>query len=55
MTGIGDPTRQIIEAGADYSVISVSDSGKNWFKRFVVGSVAFNVMGGAQNSVINVR
>ena len=55
LTGVGDPTRQIIEAGADYSMIAVSDSEKNWFKRFLVGSVAFNVMGGAQNSVMNVR
>ena len=53
--GVGDPTEQIVRAGNDYSVIAVADSGKNWFKRFVVSSVAFNVMGAAKTSVLNVR
>ncbi len=53
--GIGDPTEQIIKASEEFSVIAVADSGKNWFKRFVVSSVAFNVMGAAKTSVLNVR
>ena len=53
--GVGDPTEQIVRAGNDYSVIAVADSEKNWLKRFVVSSVAFNVMGAANTSVLNVR
>ncbi len=53
--GVGDPTEQIVRAGNDYSVIAVAESRKNWFKRFVVSSVAFNVMGAANTSVLNVR
>ena len=53
--GLGDPTEQIVKAGNDFSVIAVADSGKNWIKRFVVSSVAFNVMGAAKTSVLNVR
>ena len=51
----GDPVEQIIRAGKKYQVIVVSDSGKSRLKRFVVGSVAFGVMGHAPNSVLNVR
>ncbi len=53
--GVGDPTEQIVRVGDDYSVIALADSGKNWFKQFVVSSVAFNVMGAANTSVLNVR
>lgn len=53
--GIGDPVEQIIEAGKQFSVIGVADSGKNWLTRFFVGSVAFNVMGASTNTVLNVR
>jgi nucleotide-binding universal stress UspA family protein len=52
---VGDPVETIIEEGKDHSLIVVSDSGKKRLKRFLVGSVAFNVMGHAQNSVLNVR
>jgi len=51
----GDPVEQIIRVGARYQLIVVSDSGKSRIKRFVVGSVAFKVMGHATNSVLNVR
>ncbi len=51
----GDPVRKIIEFGRDYELIVVSDSGKSPLKRFVVGSVAFGVMGRAATSVLNVR
>lgn len=53
--GVGPPVEQIIEAGADHSVIVVSDSGKSRLKRFLVGSVAFGVMGRSETSVLNVR
>ncbi len=52
---VGDPVERIIETGRDYALISVSDSGKSLLKRFFVGSVAFDVMGGASRSVLNVR
>ena len=53
--GVGDPVEQIVEAGAEHGVIVVSDSGKSRLKRFLVGSVAFGVMGRAKTSVLNVR
>ncbi len=53
--GVGDPVEQIVEAGAEHDVIVVSDSGKSRLKRFLVGSVAFGVMGRAKTSVLNVR
>ncbi len=52
--GVGDPVDQIVEAGAEHAVIVVSDSGKSRLKRFLVGSVAFGVMGRAKTSVLNV-
>jgi len=51
----GDPVEQIIKIGADYKLIVVSDSGKSRIKRFLIGSVAFGVMGHARTSVLNVR
>ncbi|MEM7223869.1 MAG: universal stress protein [Pseudomonadota bacterium] len=53
--GVGDPVEQICEAGAEHNLIVVSDSGKSRLKRFLVGSVAFGVMGRAKTSVLNVR
>ena len=53
--GVGDPVEQIIEAGEGHALIVVSDSGKSRLKRFLVGSVAFGVMGRAKTSVLNVR
>ena len=55
LVGVGDPAEQIIEAGGGHSLIAVSDSGQSRLKRFLVGSVAFDVMGRARNSVLNVR
>ncbi len=52
---VGDPVRSVIEAGRQFNMITVADSGKSRLKRFVVGSVAFNIMGGADTSVLNVR
>jgi len=51
----GDPVQKITEIGNDYSMIGVADTGKSWLKRFVQGSVSFNVMGQAKTSVVNVR
>jgi nucleotide-binding universal stress UspA family protein len=52
---IGDPTSAILEAGNPHSAIVVSDSGKTRLTRFFVGSVAFDVMGRAKTSVLNIR
>ena len=52
---VGDPVQHIIETGNDYALITVSDSGKSQLKRFFMGSVAFDIMGGAARSVLNVR
>ena len=52
---VGNPTEEIIKIGNDYSVIAVSDSGKNWLKRLTKGSVAFGVMRTAETSVLNIR
>ena len=53
--GVGDPVDQIVQAGDDHALIVVSDSGKSRLKRFLIGSVAFGVMGRAKTSVLNVR
>jgi nucleotide-binding universal stress UspA family protein len=55
VVGIGDPVETIVDAGRDFDVISVSDSGKSRFKRFLMGSVSFSVMGKAKSSVLNVH
>jgi nucleotide-binding universal stress UspA family protein len=53
--GIGDPAEQIVRAGNDYSVIAVADSGKAWYRRYVVKNISFSVMGNAKTSVLKVR
>ena len=52
---VGDPVSTIVEAGESSSVIVVSDSGKSKITRFLVGSVAFDVMGKSGTSVLNIR
>ena len=52
---IGKPVPAIVEAGKSSSVIVVSDSGKSKITRFLVGSVAFDVMGKSGTSVLNIR
>jgi len=52
---IGDPVKEIIEAGPDYSLIVVSESSKSGIQRFFMGSVAFKVMENAHNSVMIAR
>jgi len=55
LTRIGNPVEEIIEAGPDYSLIVISDSGKSGLERFFMGSVALKVMQNAYNSVMIVR
>lgn len=52
---VGEPVPAIIEAGKSKSVIVVADSGKSKLTRFLVGSVAFDVMGQSETSVLNIR
>ncbi|MCW8834812.1 MAG: universal stress protein [Rhodospirillales bacterium] len=55
MVRVGDPVREIVEAGPDYSLVVVSDTGKGMLERFFMGSVAFKVMETSYNSVMVVR
>ncbi len=55
MVKVGDPIKEIVEVGANYSLIVLSDTGKTGLKRFFMGSVAFKVMEEAFNSVMIVR
>ncbi len=52
---VGKPAEKILDAGKKFRLIVVADSGKSRLKRFIVGSVAFDVMGTSENSVLNVR
>ena len=52
---VGNPVDEIIEAGPNYSLIVVSESGRTGLQRFFMGSVAFKVMENAHNSVMIVR
>lgn len=52
---VGNPVDEIIESGPDYSLIVVSDTGKSGIKRFFMGSVAFQIMQNAHNSVLIMR
>ncbi|PHS78985.1 MAG: hypothetical protein COB59_04020 [Rhodospirillaceae bacterium] len=55
ITKVGNPVEEIIEEGANYSLIALADSGKSGLERFFMGSVALKVMQNAHNSVIIVR
>ncbi len=52
---VGNPVDEIIEAGSNYSLIVISESGKTGLQRFFMGSVAFKVMENAANSVLIIR
>ncbi len=52
---VGNPIEEIINAGSDYSIIAVGDTGKTGLKRFFMGSVSFKVLEQARNSVMVVR
>lgn len=55
LTPVGEPVREIVEAGPDYSLIVVSDTGLSGLQRFFIGSVAFKVLKAAHNSVMIAR
>ena len=52
---LGDPVEQLLKISKRFALVVVADSGKSRLKRFVKGSVAFDIMGRASVSVLNVR
>jgi nucleotide-binding universal stress UspA family protein len=52
---IGDPVEEIVKKGGEYSVIAVAASSKQWYQRFFVTGVAFNVMASCETTVLNIR
>ena len=52
---VGNPVEEIIEEGANFSLIALADSGKSGLERFFMGSVALKVMQNAHNSVLIIR
>lgn len=52
---VGDPATQILEASEKFAVVVVADGFKSRIRRFVSGSVAFDIMGKSEISVLNVR
>ncbi len=55
IVAVGNPVEEIVQAGPDYSLIVVSDSGKRGISRFFMGSVAFKVLQESFTSVMVVR
>ncbi len=55
LTPVGEPVREIVEAGPDYSLIVVSDSNVSGLQRFLTGSVSMKVLKEAYNSVMIAR
>ena len=55
MVRVGNPIDEIVEAGAGYSLIVLSDTGKGGLERFFMGSVSLKVMQKARNSVMIAR
>ena len=51
----GDPVNEVLAIAKRFGVVVVADSGKSRLKRFLKGSIAFNIMGQAPVSVMNVR
>ena len=54
-TRVGNPIDEIIDVGRNYSLIAVSASSKSGIQRFFMGSVSFQVLEHAENSVMIVR
>ncbi len=52
---VGSPIDEIIEVGKNYSLIAVASSSKTGLQRFFMGSVSFQVLEHAENSVMVVR
>jgi len=55
LTPVGEPVREIVEAGPDYSLIVVSDSDVSGLQRILMGSVTMKVLKEAYNSVMVAR
>lgn len=55
LTPVGEPVREIVEAGPDYSLIVVSDTEVSGLQRFFMGSVTMKVLKEAYNSVMIAR
>lgn len=51
----GNPVEEVLAIANRFALVVVADSGKSRMKRFFKGSVAFNIMGQAPVSVLNVR
>lgn len=52
---VGDPVAEVLAVSKRYGIVVVADSGKSRMKRFLAGSVAFDIMGKAPVSVMNIR
>jgi nucleotide-binding universal stress UspA family protein len=52
---VGSPIEEIIDVGRNYSLIAVAASSKTGLQRFFLGSVSFQVLEHADNSVMVVR
>lgn len=55
ITRTGDCMDELMDLSKKFGIVVVADSGKSRLKRFLKGNVAFNVMGNAPVSVLNVR
>lgn len=51
----GNPVDQVLAISERFGMVVVADSGKSRMKRFLKGSVAFNIMGRLPVSVLNAR
>ncbi len=52
---VGDPKDEVLTVSKRFAMVIVADSGKSRMKRFLKGSIAFDIMGQAPVSVMNVR
>ena len=52
---VGSPIEEIIDVGRNYSLIAIAASSKSGLQRFFLGSVSFQVLEHAENSVMVVR
>ena len=55
LSPVGDPVEEIVETGANYSVIVVSDSSRSGVEQFLVGGVTKRILRKAYNSVLVIR
>lgn len=52
---VGDPVAEIVEAGAGFTLIALSDTAHSGVRRFFMGGVSLNLLEHAHNSVMIVR